>query len=1431
MIIRIIYGTIYSLLIMALTGIPQTAAAIVSCQDTINPNTSVRYSDALVSFKEYNGKTYAIAKSAATGGASELETFFDFSADISRAYAMTGDATGSLKNLLSIGRYGAATPVKIDSADTKKFILTQFGKYLGTAASPQSTYIGVWKEFGTGGFTAFDGSALPYTNWAAAVYSGQDPQAVVIGADGKWTSGLDGVRSAQIVQFDGKLDCAVSVTPPPPGSITPPSPPPASSAGPDLTKPVCGQDLNNNGYAADPGEVANCTTTPQGEFCPVGSVNCVETYSAPVCPSGSVLNRVRDMCQADVAVSCGTGYTYDVSIDKCVETVTCPNNGTFNPVTDQCEKLVLNQCPSGYTYDATSDVCRMSAGCPGGTLNQIKDRCETPPAWDCPSGFTYNAVSLRCEASPYCPPGTAYNATRDRCEAALGSCPAGYSYNVVLDTCTAVVNCPSGGSLNGTTDKCETISSISCPSGTAYNASTGKCENAPSCVTLGTYSSAYDLCLTPSTGASCPTGYTYNSSYGACISSASCVGGTYSNANNRCEVNPSYSCSDAGYSYNAAYVRCEKTPVCALGTYNATYNVCLQSITPTCPSGYSYNSSRSRCEKAPECPVGSTYNVVTNKCDSITSATQQQVLSCSPTSFPCIPNAVSCCSVSISCPDGPQGRVAVSANYCCLGSDSLSIQSPSDLLNRQELASTGFALSALQCDSTGYCNYYFMDRYCVDGSPASNWVLVGAFTMSSTQVVCPSGNTLVNGNQCLSTSNPTCTNGSFDGNVDVCWANYTPSCPAGTTYDATIDSCTVVPICSNGLLDGNRDVCYQSANAGCSSGYALSGSTCTGTPSCATGGTLDGSIDFCKATATWNCPSGYSYSATYGQCYQTANCGAGSLNGSLDVCQQSYSLTCPSGYTLNGTTCQVTPSCATGGSYNANLDLCDGGANVCASPLTLDPVADKCYQAASCSGETLNSAKDLCEAIPTANCGVFWWDGAAQVCYSPPVCNQGAYDATANECRATVTRNCGTYGWSSALAKCTQQIVCPKDSGYSLSNTVAYSPTLDKCTSDAQHTCPTGTTYNGLPLQKCEAVPVCSGDGIYNTTLHSCFLGMNTCPLGTQYSCMNNQGTMQCSPNQCFTAGASGTEQLTTMDESMMQNDGQRDQNGNCLDQLYVFNGKGSRCRPPGLTVGLINNCCDSDKVGSDDMGSNISMVANGIQTAYELGEVAYYGNALATGAAQIASITTSASGAVTGMTVVTASGSTATLSGATATGAYGALASGATGAEAVTAGVTEYVGALLNPATIAVAVVVMVVMKVLFGNGCDQGDIQTGMQAASKDCHYIGDYCEKRWPLVGCVQKAKGYCCFNTKMARIIHEQGRPQLVSFGADGGWGSPSAPNCRGFTPDEFQYLDFSRIDLSEYFGDIQQDLSTKIQGAQTTIRNKVQQHFQATTGGI
>ena len=89
----------------------------------------------------------------------------------------------------------------------------------------------------------------------------------------------------------------------------------------------------------------------------------------------------------------------------------------------------------------------------------------------------------------------------------------------------------------------------------------------------------------------------------------------------------------------------------------------------------------------------------------------------------------------------------------------------------------------------------------------------------------------------------------------------------------------------------------------------------------------------------------------------------------------------------------------------------------------------------------------------------------------------------------------------------------------------------------------------------------------------------------------------------------------------------------------------------------------------------------------------------------------------------------------------------------------------------------------------------------------YIGNYCLTRWPFIGCVQRAKMYCVFGSKMAVAVHTQGREQLNGFQPDGDWGEPESPNCRGFSPQEFASLDFSRIDLTEVFGDLNVNVPT------------------------
>lgn len=97
----------------------------------------------------------------------------------------------------------------------------------------------------------------------------------------------------------------------------------------------------------------------------------------------------------------------------------------------------------------------------------------------------------------------------------------------------------------------------------------------------------------------------------------------------------------------------------------------------------------------------------------------------------------------------------------------------------------------------------------------------------------------------------------------------------------------------------------------------------------------------------------------------------------------------------------------------------------------------------------------------------------------------------------------------------------------------------------------------------------------------------------------------------------------------------------------------------------------------------------------------------------------------------------------------------------------------------------------------------------ASGYCTQVGTKCIEDWSGVGCVQRAEVHCCFNTRMAQIVHEQGRPQLPGFG----WGTAEEPNCNGFTVEQFQALDFSRIDFSDYEEEIRTRAMEDIEGIQ------------------
>lgn len=101
--------------------------------------------------------------------------------------------------------------------------------------------------------------------------------------------------------------------------------------------------------------------------------------------------------------------------------------------------------------------------------------------------------------------------------------------------------------------------------------------------------------------------------------------------------------------------------------------------------------------------------------------------------------------------------------------------------------------------------------------------------------------------------------------------------------------------------------------------------------------------------------------------------------------------------------------------------------------------------------------------------------------------------------------------------------------------------------------------------------------------------------------------------------------------------------------------------------------------------------------------------------------------------------------------------------------------------------------------SGCDEDSKTVAKLRENGKCIQIGTYCAE-YVHVGfakfCLRKKTVFCCFGSKFAKLLQEQGRPQLGL-----GFGTPECPDCRGFTADELSHIDFSKLDLTEITNDI------------------------------
>jgi conjugal transfer mating pair stabilization protein TraN len=307
----------------------------------------------------------------------------------------------------------------------------------------------------------------------------------------------------------------------------------------------------------------------------------------------------------------------------------------------------------------------------------------------------------------------------------------------------------------------------------------------------------------------------------------------------------------------------------------------------------------------------------------------------------------------------------------------------------------------------------------------------------------------------------------------------------------------------------------------------------------------------------------------------------------------------------------------------------------------------------------------------------------------------------------------------------------------------------------------------------------CSTGGLYFghancaescTQTASCQSGSPTCPLEGGTCQGGLDGSFTCSAQTCIDADAHPIT-VTDIDSRVYQDDGQRDDAGVCLDQVMLYSGRTMECRLSGKSTAYQSCCRGFDEIMTDSTGSIAEMSATGsaISATYAATKAAF--------------------------------------------DAYEAGSSIAESADSFNSVFTQS----FDPATLAISIAISVAID-YFVNNCNAMDMETGIMNASGMCYETGTYCKSEW-LGSCVQEAKTYCCFNSKLGRILHEQGRSQLISF-------LEVPPTyCRGFFPEEFQYLDFSKIDLSEYYGDLptmpQSQIETNLDDKVHSVINDLQ----------
>ena len=1209
---------------------------------------------------------------------------------------------------------------------------------------------------------------------------------------------------------------------------------------------ICTSDLNNNGNTGDKGELQECWVTEElTQLCPIETAGCTATYVPTICTNGGTLNVATDQCEAAGGANCPTGYVYDLVEDTCTAPPDC-SGGLLDTAQDVCWQDI--QCPANFTYSSVSGVCTKAPSCPpGGSYDGATDRCKAPVPVNCPTGYIsgqwpYAANPEIC-ARRACPTGS-YELEfadgtilcRSRFDPAP-ECPANTAYEELIDPviywqtngyCTSHRTFCAEGNYNSGTGNCElTLSTNAPPAGYVYDPVTGAYYGDPACPVGTIYNAVNDRCEANVTYA-CPAGYTHNNSYpyNRC-EIEKCPNGVlvlYSGAGyEQCEIAPPPITCPVGFTYLGG--KCLIDATCPVdSTFDNISKKCIYNAQYGCSTGYTFNVATGRCEQPPTCPAGTAYDPTIDQC----AAPDPAVESCPLGNFPC-DQLTGMCVNNYPCNTSFQTQAICQQNCdgtCSSVCNTDALSAFGDVFWTGSTGTAWFGITGVTGSGSDLI-FYGKDASYVDmevGRVTMNGCVFSGSASYFTDVADNCSSTAwglsgiaATGNQLLFYGGEC---GVASGTIDIsgCYIQVDQSIG---NFDLThvIGSGTSLTFYSG--FSGNQPITTIGM---CQ--YSWQCSTCSKTEAC-----------------VYACPdTSFILSADY-RCVKYATCdGSGTLSTQLDVCEEVVAITCPAGYSPVGNQCQANPQCPAGSSYDALLNKCVMTMNVtCPSrdpllydnPYTFDSVSGMCTAVVTCpagsssggwgypmciistpdtvcpTGSNFDSAAGLCTAAHTgvgtfdpvldkyvvyytASCPTGWTEtngvcAVAAECPAGTTWNPQLGRTRVNwqwvweaRCAVTPTYSCASgYTWSSYEYYAGYTTWgCVKSADCAAGDYVArIRAGLHYCTtSPLPADCPVNYAYDST-IFGCYTSAVCEV-GVIDMTLNACTVPDSIiCPFGF----MSNSLTSRCEVAPlCINPGIYSN----TLDTCNTQ------ANYDCPVGYTFLNG----------VCYSLPNCPNGtyDSV-SKQCFAGINTCTIGDFPCYT------YNNSRLCSPNACADTTNPTVTSTTQSDLTSPSDDGTVDSTGSCSGQFYAL-SGEAG-ECRTVGTQTLFQNCCNSGT---------AMNPIF---CDPGsDGAVATKATQNMCHYVGSYCSETWAIVGCVQSKKVYCCFNSQLARIINEQGRSQFASYAVNP-WGTPENPRCRGFTPEELQMIDFSQIDLSEYFTSIQTNLTSDIKNnAEQRIQN-------------